>query len=65
MKKEEFCELNIKNVISLHNFNYPLTISYDFGLLVSKKELSSSKKLKKSKTRILSKEKLLKSKVNQ
>lgn len=69
MKKEEFCELNLKNFVSLNNFNDPslsskdIISSKDLRESSSKKRASPMAKMKKSKTKTSSKEILLKSKV--
>lgn len=54
MQKEEFLELNMKNFVSLNNFNDPLLSSKDYDKPNSKK-VGSPAKLKKSKARPASK----------
>lgn len=63
MQKEEFLELNMKNFVSLNNFNDPLLSSKDFDKANSKK-IGSPAKLKKSKAKPTSKEKDHKAKID-
>jgi hypothetical protein len=62
MQREEFAELNMKNFVSLNNFNDPLLSSKDFDKNTAKKA-NSPAKMKKSKGKPSSKEKDIKTKI--
>lgn len=62
MTREEFLELNMKNFVSLNNFNDPLLASKDSDR--PSKKVNSPAKLKKSKVKATSKEKDIKVKVD-